>query len=66
MTDIYIIKEELYRIHEIIDENNIEGAIKLIYNNDSGIGYTLDIEFDYKLNGRFVTVRANITDSSNW
>ena len=50
-----------------MDENSItEGAVELIYNNGSGIGSTLDIEFDTELHGRYVVVRVNITDSDSW
>lgn len=63
---IYISKRELEIINKIIEENNIENSIELIYNNDSGIGNTLDMEFDHELHGRYVTVRVNITDSNSW
>ena len=63
---IYMSKRELEIISDIVRENEIENSFELIYNNDSGIGSTLDMEFDHKLNGRYVTVRVNITDSDNW
>ncbi len=63
---IYISKRELEIINKIIEENNIENSIELIYNNDSGIGNTLDIEFDHELHGRYVTVRVNISDTDSW
>lgn len=63
---IYISKRELEIINKIIEENKIENSIELIYNNDSGIGNTLDMEFDHELHGRYVTVRVNITDSNSW
>lgn len=65
-TKIYIGKQELLCILKIIEENNVQGVVELIYNNESGIGYTLDVEFEHNLNGRYVTVRANVTDDSNW
>lgn len=65
-TKIYIGKQELLSVLKIIEENNVQGVVELIYNNESGIGSTLDVEFDYNLNGRYVTVRANVTDESNW
>ena len=65
-TEIYTKKEDLFNLLEILVENQIDGIVKLIYNNNSGIGSTLDVEFDFNLNGRLVTVRANITDESNW
>jgi len=63
---IYMSKRELEIISNIVRENEIENSFELIYNNDSGIGNTLDMEFDHKLNGRYVTVRVSITDSDNW
>lgn len=64
--EIYTKKEDLLNLIKILDENQIDGIVKLIYDNNSGIGSTLDVEFDFNLNGRLVTVRANITDESNW
>lgn len=63
---IYMSKRELEIISNIVRENEIENSFELIYNNDSGIGNTLDMEFDHKLNGRYVTVRVSITDSDSW
>ncbi len=66
-TRIYISRREIEKILRIMDENVItEGAVELIYNNDSGIGSTLDMEFDTELHGRYVMVRVNITDSDSW
>jgi len=63
---IYMSKRELEIISNIVRENEIENSFELIYNNDSGIGSTLEMEFDHNLNGRYVTVRVNITDSDSW
>ena len=63
---IYMTKRELEIISNIIRENEIENTFELIYNNDSGIGSTLEMEFDLELHGRYVTVRVNITDSDSW
>ena len=63
---IYITKRELEIINDIVRENEIENSFELIYNNDSGIGSTLEMEFDHELNGRYVNVRVNITDSNSW
>jgi hypothetical protein len=66
-TRIYITRREIEKILKIMDENSItEGAVELIYNNSSGIGSTLDMEFDTELHGRYVVVRVNITDSDSW
>jgi len=63
---IYMSKRELEIISNIVRENEIENSFELIYNNDSGIGSTLDMEFDHQLNGRYVSVRVSITDSDSW
>jgi len=66
-TRIYINRHEIERILKIMDENDIaDGAVELIHNNSSGIGSTLDMEFDTELHGRYVVVRVNITDSDSW
>lgn len=66
MNEIYITKKEIDLILEVMKENDVQGAIKLIYDSSSGIGSTLDMEFDHELHGRSVTVRTNITDSGDW
>ena len=63
---IFISKRELEIINDIVRENEIQNSFELISNNDSGIGSTLEIEFDHELHGRYVTVRVNITDSDSW
>jgi|LakMenEpi13Sep09_1017268.scaffolds.fasta_scaffold10688_3 hypothetical protein len=63
---IFISKRELEIINDIVRENEIQNSFELISNNNSGIGSTLEIEFDHELHGRYVTVRVNITDSDSW
>jgi len=65
-TRIYISKTELLEVIKILEENNIEGVVELIYDNSSGIGSTLDVEFDFILNNRPVAVRANVVGVENW
>lgn len=65
MNKIYISKQELQSVLKIIEENNVQGVVELIYNTDK-MGSSLDVEFDYNLNGRLVTVRATVTDEGNW
>ena len=66
MNEIYITKEELEKVLEVIKENQVEGAVKLMYDSSSGIGSTIDMEFDHILNNRPVVIRTNITDVDNW
>lgn len=66
MTEIYITKQELDFIVNVIRENQVDGVIKLIYDNESDIGSTLSMEFDFVLNNTPVTVRVNVTHSDSW
>jgi hypothetical protein len=64
--EIYLNPEELAIIQRIMEENDIKYAVKLIYNDGSGIGSTLDVEFDTEVNGRQATVRIPVTGVENW
>lgn len=59
-------KKDIERIVQIIEENDIH-AFELIGDAyESGIGYTLDIQFDSEFNGRMATIKINVTDESEW
>jgi hypothetical protein len=65
--ELYITKKDLEKILRIVEENDLgEDTFKLIQENDSGIGYTTDMEFDYVLNGRPATVSVEIATSDEW
>jgi hypothetical protein len=64
--EIHINPDELAIIQKIIEENSIKYAVKLIYNGGSGIGSTLDVEFDTQVNGREATIRIPVTGVENW
>lgn len=66
MQEIFMNEEELDIVKKIIKENKIKGAFKLIFDNSSGIGYTLDIEFDSQLKSRDAVIRIPVTTSENW
>jgi hypothetical protein len=66
MTKIYLNKTDIEKILEVIKENDLEDTFTLIHDNVSGIGYTLDMEFDAELNGRVITAKVNIADSTTW
>lgn len=66
MNKIYLNKRDIERILEVIKENDLENTFTLIHNGNSGIGYTLDMEFDAELHGRVITARVPITDSNDW
>ena len=63
---IYLNKRDIERILEVIEENDLKDTFTLIHNSSSGIGYTLNMEFDAELNGRVITARVPIADSSDW
>ena len=58
--------QEIDIITQIIKENNIQGAFEIIHTNGSGIGHTLDIEFETEVNGRYATIRIPVTTVENW
>ncbi len=64
--EIYVSPQELAIIQKIMEENNIKYAVKLIYEDGSGIGSTLDVEFDTEVNGREATIRIPVTGVENW
>lgn len=63
---IYLTPQILETINKVVAENAIAGSFALISDPSSGIGLSLCMEFDHQLNGRFVTVRANLADYQDW
>lgn len=66
MQKFYMTPQEIDIIVQIIKENDIKGAFEIIHDNVSGIGYTLDIEFEEQVNGRYATIRIPVTTVENW
>ena len=66
MPSFYVTPQEIEIIQKVIEENNIEIAFELIHENSSGIGSTLDLEFETDINGREATIRIPITTTENW
>jgi len=64
--ELYMTKADLEKILKIVEENGIKDTFRLIQNNDSGIGYTTDMEFDAILNGRAATISMEIATSDEW
>ena len=59
-------KKDIETIAKIIEENDIH-AFELIGDGyESGIGYTLDLEFHDEFNGRMATIKINVTDEGDW
>jgi hypothetical protein len=65
-TSIVIHKDDIDIIQKIIEENKIVGAFTLHYENGSGIGYCLDLEFDDELHGRLAKISITVTGVENW
>lgn len=62
---IYVTKLEIDVISKIMSESEID-YLYLDYNSDSGIGYTLDIEYDTYIHDRKAIVRIPITNDEDW
>lgn len=58
-------KADVQEILKVLDEFKID-SFKLIKHDTSGIGYTLDVEYAYPLNGRMVETRISVVDTDNW
>lgn len=56
---------DLATINQIVQENNLNG-FDIVMTSGSGIGYTLDLEFETKLNDREVTVKVPVSGVENW
>lgn len=65
-TSIVINKEDLAIMQKIIEENQIVGAFTLHYENGSGIGYCLDLEFDTEVHGRLAKISIPVANEDNW
>ncbi len=63
---IFTNKQELLEVIKILEENKVEDVVELIYDNESGIGSTLDVEFGFVLNNRTVSVRVSVIGVENW
>lgn len=66
MQKFYVTPQEIEIIQKVVEENNIKHAFQLIHENQSGIGSTLDLEFETEVNGRQATIRIPITGVESW
>lgn len=66
MKKIMMNPADIELISKVIKENNITGNFKVISTDDSGIGYTLDLEFQTEVNNRVCTVLVPICGVDNW
>ena len=65
ITKVVLNDRDLDRIREVVVENNVK-MFTLVVDNGSGIGYTVDLEFEYDLNGRDAVVRVPIVGVEDW
>jgi hypothetical protein len=65
MSKIYLSTGDLDIINAIVKENNIS-VFRLICDNSSGIGYSIDLEFDSEINHRKAKVTIPVCGSENW
>lgn len=66
MTKIMMNPADVQVIQEIITENNITGNFELIYNNTSGIGYTIYLSYNTDLKNRNVKITIPVCGSETW
>jgi hypothetical protein len=59
-------RQDLDIINKIVEENDIKYNFWIVYNDGSGIGYTLDLEYEADINGRNATIRIPISGEENW
>lgn len=64
--NFFITPKEIETIRQVIYDNQITEAFQLIHNSSSGIGSTLDMEYETEINGRDVHVRVPITGVESW
>jgi hypothetical protein len=66
MTKIMMNLADLEIVNKIVEENGIDYNFWIVYTDASGIGYTLDLEYETEINGRHATIRIPIAGVENW
>jgi hypothetical protein len=66
MKKITLQKEELIEILAVLDKFPEVEKIDISYDNNSGIGYLLNISFPYVVNGVATTQTVEITGVDQW
>jgi len=56
---------DLAVIQDIVLENKLV-AFELIKDDSSGIGYTIDIQFDCEMHGRAAVIRIPVRGTEEW
>ena len=65
MTEITLNRADIAEMQKVLLKFNID-PFTLIKNDSSGIGYTLDIEYETTMNDCMVTVRVPVVGVENW
>jgi hypothetical protein len=65
MTEMYLNKEILQRIVEIVEESKVD-VFTLVEGVQTGIGATLDLQYKMKLHGESVTVTVPLIGPEDW
>lgn len=66
MNTIYLHRDDIVEILEVLKDFKDVQTFKLIHDNSSGIGSTVMIEFPHILEGREVSITACISSVENW
>ncbi len=66
MNHVSLLRQDIEKIKSVLDEFDVNTPIKVMVDESSGIGYTVDIEFEYELNGRIVNLRVSINGVEDW
>lgn len=64
-TRLFLKTSDLITINNIIKENDLTNFF-LVINNNSGIGSTVNVEFETKLHNRDVIISVPVTTVENW
>ena len=65
ITTMRLSKIDIDVIDDIVIENKL-GSFELISDSSSGIGCTLDIQFDSEINGRDAVIRIPVRSTAEW
>lgn len=66
MNKITLNRADIELVQKVLDEFPEVQVFDIIRHSESGIGYCVDVEFQHKLNDRFVTTRIEVAGVENW
>ena len=58
-------RNDIRRLVEKLDKYEVDN-FTIIKHDESGIGYTIDIEFPYRIKDEIVTVTTNVVGTEDW